>query len=113
MKRTIRMNEIDQVATALEDICPGDTVGVYNSDNILLYTMMAKERIPFGNKIALCDIEKDSLLIKYGAPVGLCTHNIQSGMLVHIHNVKSRTVDIPQPIRQEIMRQMNIREVEE
>lgn len=110
MKRAIRMAEDDHVATALDDVLIGDEVGIFNSQNDLLYTMTALEKIPYGNKIALCDLKADSLLVKYGAPVGLVTRDIACGHLVHVHNVKSRTVDIPPSIRCEIIRQMNISE---
>lgn len=112
MKRAIRMNEKDQVATVLEDVCTGDEVGIHDAENALLYTMTAMENIPFGNKIALTQLNSDDLLIKYGAPVGICTRDIPVGHLVHVHNVRSRTVDIPPAFKKEIMRQMNITEVE-
>ena len=75
--------------------------------------MTAAEDIPFGNKIALCPLQKGELVVKYGVPVGLCTHDIACGRLVHVHNVKSRTVDIPPAFKKEIMRQMHIEEAEE
>lgn len=49
-------------------------------------------------------------MIKYGCSIGVCTKNIEKGTLIHIHNVKSRKIDIPEGIRREIMRQMNIQE---
>lgn len=107
MKRAIRMHEDDHVATVLANVRKGDEVGIHDSENLLLYTMTAIEDIPYGNKIALCDLTEGSLLVKYGAPVGLCIKNIGCGRLVHVHNVKSRTVDIPASIRREIMRQMS------
>lgn len=112
MKRAMRMDERDHVATVLEDVQKGDEVGIHDAENLLLYTMTAAEDIPFGNKIALCPLHKGDLLVKYGAPVGLCTRDIACGKLVHVHNVKSRTVDIPPAFKKEIMRQMGIAEEE-
>lgn len=112
MKRAIRMDENDHVATVLNDVQPGDEIGIHDTENLLLYTMTALERIPYGNKVALCALEAGDLLIKYGVPVGLCTRRIACGQLVHVHNVKSRTVDIPPAIQREIIRQMEIQEVE-
>lgn len=108
MKRAIRMHERDNVATLLENSFSGDEIGIFDSNNILLYSMTSLENIPSGNKIALIDIDKGALLIKYGAPVGLVTRFIQCGALAHVHNVKSRTVDIPPTIRKEIICQMRI-----
>lgn len=110
MKRAIRMEERDHVATALSDLFAGDEVGIYDVQNTLLYSMTASERIPFGNKIALTPLKEGELLIKYGVPIGLCTADIKMGTLVHVHNVKSRTVDIPPAFKQEILRQMHIEE---
>lgn len=110
MKRAIRMNDRDSVATALGDVKAGDTVGIFDNENTLLYDMKAEEDIPFGNKIALKALKTGDMLIKYNAVVGECTADIKRGCLVHVHNVKSRTVDIPPAIRREIMRQMNIEE---
>ena len=113
MKRAIRMDERDHVATVLEDVHRGDEIGIHDTENLLLYTMTAAEDIPFGNKIALCPLQKGELVVKYGVPVGLCTHDIACGRLVHVHNVKIRTVDIPPSFKNEIMRQMHIEEAEE
>ena len=110
MKRAIRMNEIDHVATLLDDADVGDEVGVFNPENKLLYSLTCIEKVPFGNRIALCDLAAGDLLVKYGAVVGQVTRNIKCAHLVHVHNVKSRTVDIPPVIRKEIIRQMGIKE---
>ena len=112
MKIAIRMDDKDFVATALVDVERGDEVVISNAENQQLYTMTAVEDIPFGNKIALKEMKKGDTVVKYGAPIGECTHDISCGSLVHVHNVRSRTVDIPPAIRREIMRQMNIKEAE-
>lgn len=112
MKRAVRMAEIDPVATVLADVKKNDAVGIYDANNQLLYSMTASEDIPYGNKIALSALKKGDLLVKYGSPVGVCTRDISCGRLVHVHNVKSRAVDIPPSIRREIIRQMGIQEVE-
>ena len=113
MKIAIRMDDKDFVATALTDVHKGDEVTISNAENVQLYTMTAIDEIPFGNKIALKDMRPGEIVIKYGAPIGECTHSISCGTLVHVHNVKSRTVDIPPAIRKEIMRQMKIEEAAE
>lgn len=113
MKRFMQMNARDHVATALEDAARGDQIGVYDPDNHLLFSMEAEERIPFGNKIALVDLAAGCELVKYGAVIGICTTDILRGHLVHVHNVKSRTVDIPPAFKREIIRQMHIGEESE
>ena len=103
------MAEGDHVATALEDVEAGEQAAVYDSENRFLYAMAAEEHIPYGNKIALCSLEQGQPLLKYGAEIGVCTRDIRRGTLVHVHNVKSRVVDIPPAFKKEIMRQMGIR----
>lgn len=96
------------VATALTDISPGDEAGVFSGENILIRTVPAVEKIPFGHKIALRDIEAGEKILKYGAAIGECTRPIGTGCLVHVHNVKSLCVDIPPAFKREIMRQMGL-----
>lgn len=108
MNRFIIMDERDMVATALVDLHKGELADVFSSENLVLFSIMALENIPFGNKIALVDIKKGDKVIKYGTVIGECTHSIKKGELVHVHNVKSLTVDIPPAFKKEIMRQMNI-----
>ena len=108
IKRSIIMKEKDYVATVLEDIKKGDIVRIYNKENNYLYELEAMENIPFGNKIELSDINKGEKIVKYNEFIGECTQDIKKGYLVHVHNVKSLSVDIPPVFKKEIMRQMNI-----
>lgn len=56
------------------------------------------------------DLPNGRPVIKYGAPIGVATRDIKKGSLVHVHNVKSSAVEIPEGIRKEIMRQMKMEE---
>ncbi|SHJ44700.1 altronate dehydratase small subunit [Dethiosulfatibacter aminovorans DSM 17477] len=111
MKRFVRMNHKDTVATALDDFKAGDLAQVYSEENEHILDCRCIDDIPFGNKIALVDIEEGENVIKYGAVIGECTRGIGKGGLVHVHNVKSLVVDIPETFKKEIMRQMNIDQV--
>lgn len=106
MNRFIQMNKNDMVATALVDLKEGQTAQVYSVDNEIVIEVLAKEDIPYGNKIALQDIKIKEQVIKYNAVIGEATENINLGELVHVHNVKSLVVDIPESFKKEIMRQM-------
>lgn len=108
MKRCIIMQEKDMVATALEHIHPGDEVNVYTPYHCHMCTLEAQDVIPFGNKIALTDIATGEQVVKYNAIIGECVKPIAKGQLVHVHNVKSLSVDIPITFKKEIMRQMGI-----
>ena len=47
------------------------------------------EAVQRGFKLALRDIGKDELIIKYGIPIGRATEDIASGRCIHIHNMAS------------------------
>lgn len=68
------------------------------------------QKIPFGNKVALEDIKKDATLYKGGYPIGCVIKEIKVGDLVHVQNVRSSHIDIPEGIIGEIIKQMDIRE---
>ncbi|MCJ7812493.1 altronate dehydratase family protein [bacterium] len=44
--------------------------------------------VPFGHKIAACDIEKGDPVIKFGQTIGFASITINKGDHVHVHNVK-------------------------
>lgn len=66
--RSIRINPLDNVAVALEDISP---------------------EITGGHKFALTDIRKGENIIKYGMPIGRAVRDIKTGEHVHTHNMKT------------------------
>lgn len=108
MSRFVKMKETDMVATALVDLKKDEIARIYSKDNELIAELKASEDIPYGNKIALCDLEAGQKITKCGAIIGECTRAILTGQLVHVHNVKSTVVDIPPVFKKEIMRQMAI-----
>lgn len=78
----------DNVATAISDLTAGTTVlltiGGKNCCLLLL------QDIPFGHKLALCDITKGQQVIKYGESIGIASRDIPQGAYVHVHNVDSQ-----------------------
>lgn len=110
MKRSMLMNFKDDGATVLENVEFGDMVAVYDENNNLVDKLEAKERIPFGNKIALRDKSIGEIVYKYGEPIGKVNKSITRGKLIHVHNVESLSVDIPSAFKKEIIRQMRIEE---
>lgn len=110
MVKAIRLNVRDQVATVLGDATSGEDIKVYSQDMEKLTEVKALQKIPFGNKVALEDIEKDITLYKGGYPIGYVVKNIKAGDLVHVQNVRSSHIDIPEGIIGEIIKQMDIRE---
>lgn len=86
-KKSIVINNKDNVATALADLKAGDILEEEFEGK--LKRIELKNDVPFGHKISLTKIEKDSPIIKYGEVIGNATELINEGDYVHIHNVKS------------------------
>ncbi|MEE4239766.1 MAG: UxaA family hydrolase, partial [Anderseniella sp.] len=73
----IRLDETDNVATAVRPLEAGETVcGV-----------TLAERIPRGHKFALTAIAVSSAVIKYGQFIGTASVPISAGCHVHTHNL--------------------------
>lgn len=83
MCRAFRINENDNVATALTEIPGGENCGIIGDGD--LKEMKASEDIPVGHKIALRDIKKDESILKYGVVIGRATEDIPEGSWVHLH----------------------------
>jgi altronate dehydratase small subunit len=85
-KRALIMHPSDNVATAVEEIQPGDSVAVPVGREIL--SLQATEPIPFGFKIALQEIPHGGIIRKYGETIGKASVLIAKGAMVHIHNLE-------------------------
>ena len=86
MARAMVINPKDNVAVALEDVASADMVSVRVGDSPM--SVMARQPIPFGHKLALKDIAKGEDIIKYGEIIGRATADIAAGEHVHVHNVE-------------------------
>lgn len=82
----LMLSEKDNVATLLEDVASG--TGVLIRLGRKTSTVNAREKIPFGFKIAVSDIAKGANIIKYGETIGIASRNIKQGEMVHIHNLE-------------------------
>lgn len=107
--RAILINELDNCATLVENAKANDLITIYNQENEIITELKAKENIPYGNKIAIKDIKKDEFVYKYGEKIAIATKDITKHSLVHVHNTKSLSVDIPKVMKDEIIRQMEIK----
>ena len=85
-KRALVMHPNDNVATAVEEIQPGDEVtAILGSQSS---SLLATEQIPFGFKIALQEIPQGETIRKYGEAIGRASSPIDRGAQVHIHNLE-------------------------
>ncbi|SFC72363.1 altronate dehydratase small subunit [Polaromonas sp. OV174] len=85
MSQVIILHPKDNVATAVADLAPGDSVPA--SD---IASVKVAEAVPFGHKIALVAIPAGEPIYKYGEPIGLALKDIPAGGYVHVHNVDSQ-----------------------
>ncbi len=65
-----------------------DIFKIDEKDNVAVL-LSGEGDIPAGHKVALCDIEKDSPVIKYGFPIGKAKVDIKKDEHVHCHNLYS------------------------
>jgi altronate dehydratase small subunit len=84
-RRAIVLSKKDNVAVAQEEIEKGAVVTVKVEQESRNF--QAIERIPFGFKMALTDIEEGQGVFKYGEMIGLASKPIMKGELVHVHNL--------------------------
>ena len=82
----IVVDKKDNVATALSQLEPGNSIRVDTGDYAVDITL--SQTIPFGHKFTLKDIEQGEPIIKYGEVIGLATRKIMKGEHTHVHNVE-------------------------
>ena len=75
--RTLRLSDEDNVVVATERTEPGATV----ADGIT-----ARQRIPFGHKVAIRPIAQGDAVVKFGQIIGFASQPIAPGDWVHEHN---------------------------
>ena len=77
----------DNVGVALSEIPQG--AEAYLIGESAEGTILAKEKITLGHKIALKPIQKGENVVKYGVVIGRALSDIGMGQWVHIHVMKS------------------------
>jgi len=80
----------DSVGVATQDIKAKQTVSGLFMDSQQTISIVARQDIPLGHKIALRDHDIDSGVIKYCEDIGRVAQRIAKGEHVHIHNLKTR-----------------------
>jgi len=82
----IKMDDKDNVATAIGNVPSGEEVIVKNGKEMKL---TVRRDIQFGHKIATKVIKKGEKIVKYGEVIGRAVANIEKGDHVHVHNIES------------------------
>lgn len=76
----------DDVGTALRALAAGEVVP-YRPPGGAAGTVVVRQEIPFGHKVALREIPAGAHVHKYGAVIGQATDAIAAGQHVHVHNL--------------------------
>lgn len=79
----IKISEEDNVAVALKELPAGLVCQAGGAEVTLL------DPIPFGHKVALCNMAANDMIIKYGQPIGHAKCPVQKGQHIHVHNLKT------------------------
>lgn len=96
MNRVMVMDQKDNVGTALADLAEGASVKVVLSSQQELSEMATRNRIAFGHKLAIVPIKNGTQVVKYGEVIGEAIRDIEAGEHVHVHNVKSNRMQMPE-----------------
>ena len=83
IKKYMKINKLDNVAVALEDISAGTVIIIGAS------TVVIKKDIQRGHKFAISKINKNENVVKYACPIGYALCEIEPGEHVHVHNIKT------------------------
>jgi len=85
----LKVTDLDNVATIFaNDIKDGTEVEIRDKKGNTEKVSVIGD-VPYGHKIAVKDIKKDELIIKYGEEIGVATTDIKKGEYVHVHNLDS------------------------
>lgn len=92
MQNFIKINDNDNVVVALNAIPQGEAVTVSVSGRECRIT--AREEIPAGHKMAVCDIPAGGEVLKYGYRIGNAKEESPAGAWIHTHNVGTALGDL-------------------
>jgi altronate dehydratase small subunit len=94
--RAMMMNAKDNVATALERLEGGVPTTVILPSQEVFREVTPEKSIPTGHKLAVKEIRKGDHVVKYGQVIGTATQDIGLGDHVHVHNVMSNRMQMPE-----------------
>jgi altronate dehydratase small subunit len=81
--RILRLSPRDNVAPLKTRARRGEAMLIAGQPFVL------REDVAVGHKIAVVPIAAGTRILKYGAPIGSATADIEPGQRVHTHNMKS------------------------
>ena len=88
-KNALKLTPTDTVATALEDLAPGDIAVISDGDGTSVDMVEVPYPVMRGHKIALRNISPGQHIVKYGYSIGVATREIRRGEHIHTENLSS------------------------
>ena len=85
----LKINEKDNVATVFSNGAERGAAVTVKDEKGVEKEIVISESIPYGHKLAIRDIAKGELIIKYGEEIGIAVADIKKGDYVHVHNLES------------------------
>ncbi len=79
----LRLHPADDVAVSLTQLDAETEVSIAGR------SLLVRESIPVGHKIALTDLPAGATVLKYGEPIGQVTRSVKQGSWLHSHNMKT------------------------
>ncbi len=90
MKHSILLHERDDdVGVAVADLKKGSQAGAVTLEGKPAGGVKLRENVPLGHKVAMRDLARDKVVIKYGRQIGKAVQAIPKGSHVHTHNLKT------------------------
>lgn len=83
LTRLLLLSPHDNIYVVSRRIVAGEKIEVDDQ------TINVRADVDLGHKLARQAIAEGEKVIKYGAPIGIATTNIQPGDHVHLHNMRS------------------------
>jgi len=74
----------------VEGVKAGMTLNGWIIDEDKTVSLVARQDIPIGHKIALRDMNPGDSAIKYGLDIGRVVAPIKAGEHAHVHNIKTK-----------------------
>lgn len=94
----LKLAEADNVAVALRTLKEGEEIVIGHNDNatgeISSISLIIKERIMKGHKVALHEIPRGAKVTKYNQLIGVASESIAAGESVHTHNLAFTENDV-------------------
>lgn len=91
MYNCVVINEKDTAATLTADVKKGETVSWQLGG--AEHSLKAEQDIMRFHKVALKDIKKGEIVLKYGCKIGFALSSIKKGEHIHTHNLDSKPAE--------------------